>query len=107
MSGRMDEQTNGRTDGCYQVHYLPRFAVDKNIWIQVILDLPQFLSAHVSVGNSYAFYGTAYPDTSYPNFIPYTANIGEKYIGSSPPCFTLMLPQRNVDHEMSKWMYER
>ncbi len=24
------KQTDGQTDGRYQVHYLPRFAVDKN-----------------------------------------------------------------------------
>ena len=32
--GNSETQTHGwtdrRTDGCYQVHYLPRFAVDKN-----------------------------------------------------------------------------
>ncbi len=28
--GQTDGQTDGRTDGRYQVHYLPRFAVDKN-----------------------------------------------------------------------------
>ncbi len=28
--GRMDRQTDGWTDGRYQVHYLPRFAVDSH-----------------------------------------------------------------------------
>ncbi len=28
---RLRGRTYGRTDGCYQVHYLPGFAVDKNI----------------------------------------------------------------------------
>ncbi len=28
--GQTDRHTNGRTDGRYQLHYLPRFAVDKN-----------------------------------------------------------------------------
>ncbi len=27
--GNSDTHTDGRTDGRYQVHYLPRFAVDK------------------------------------------------------------------------------
>ena len=29
-NGQTDRQTNGRMDGRYQVHYLPRFAVDNN-----------------------------------------------------------------------------
>ncbi len=29
------EETDGRTDGCYQVHYLPRFAVDNNFILNV------------------------------------------------------------------------
>ncbi len=31
MRGRTDGQTDRRTDGRYQVHYLPRFAVDKYV----------------------------------------------------------------------------
>ncbi len=27
----MRMETDGQTDGRYQVHYLPRFAVDKNV----------------------------------------------------------------------------
>ncbi len=29
--------TAGRTDGHYQVHYLPRFAVDNNDWVIILL----------------------------------------------------------------------
>ncbi len=31
--GYKDNCENKRTDGRYQVHYLPRFAVDKNLWM--------------------------------------------------------------------------
>ncbi len=36
------KQTNGQTDGRYQVHYLPRFAVDKK-WHSSILLLGHFI----------------------------------------------------------------
>ncbi len=32
MDRRTDGRTDGRTDRCYQVHYLPHFAVDNHIW---------------------------------------------------------------------------
>ena len=35
--GWTDGWTDGRTDGRYQVHYLPRFAVDKNAGIKKLL----------------------------------------------------------------------
>ncbi len=37
-----NQQANGRTDGHYQVHYLPRFAVDNN-WISPSYELSQNL----------------------------------------------------------------
>ncbi len=30
--GRTDRRTDGQTDGRYQLHYPPRFAVDKYFW---------------------------------------------------------------------------
>ncbi len=39
-----DSAVRGRTDGRYQVHYLPRFAVDKNAGLRTKAALTQHLS---------------------------------------------------------------
>ncbi len=47
--GQADEQTDGRMEGRYQVHYLPRFVVDKNNHISFIFcnaTVYKFLDLH-------------------------------------------------------------
>ncbi len=36
-NGQTDRRKDGRTDGCYQVHYFPHFAVDKNRQLSAVL----------------------------------------------------------------------
>ncbi len=49
---RTDRRTNGGTDGRYQVHYLPRFAVDKNQPV-ICLDLLKGICAPLYTSMSY------------------------------------------------------